>query len=169
MIRHAVDTLSAPSFAYSMLSPILIMFGAALVGVLIEAFLPRHVRRVSQLIVAFGSTIAALVVLLKVTLPDAGKVVAQGTVAIDKPTVFIQATILLLSLLAFLLFAERQRRQPRRSVRPLRGVDSSERVRAGTRCRGCDTNRGLAAGAVLHRRHDALPRGQRPVDAVRCP
>ncbi len=108
MIRHGVDTLSAPSFAYSMLSPILIMFGAALVGVLIEAFLPRHVRRVSQLIVAFGSTIAALVVLLKVTLPDAGKVVAQGTVAIDKPTVFIQATILLLSLLAFLLFAERK-------------------------------------------------------------
>ena len=39
----AVD-FTAPSIEYSVLAPMLIVFGAAVLGVLIEAFVPRHSR-----------------------------------------------------------------------------------------------------------------------------
>src|SRR5262245_34643163 len=91
-----------------MLAPVLIVFVAALLGVLVEAFVPRDVRRVCPLVCSVASRTAGFVVLTEVSAPDAGKVVAQNTISIDKPTVFLQGTILLLSLMAFLLSAERK-------------------------------------------------------------
>jgi len=44
----ADDTFVKPHIAYGSLWPILVVFGAACVGVLIEAFLPRQWRYLAQ-------------------------------------------------------------------------------------------------------------------------
>ncbi len=101
------DTLDAPSFEYELLSPMLVVFGGAIIGVLVEAFAPRASRRVVQIVVSLATLLAAFVLLLVWARPDLGVLAASGNVAIDGPAVFLQGTILVLSFVAFLLFAER--------------------------------------------------------------
>jgi hypothetical protein len=52
--------LQAPSIHYLAISPMLVVFGAAIVGVLVEAFVPQRSRRVAGLAVALGGVLAAL-------------------------------------------------------------------------------------------------------------
>jgi len=47
--------LSAPSLSYMLLSPMLIIFGAAVLGVLIEAFMGKTHRAAVQLTVSVGA------------------------------------------------------------------------------------------------------------------
>lgn len=108
MIRFAEEVLDTPTFSYALLAPILIVLGGALIGVLVEAFVPRAGRRTTQLWVSFGALTAAFVALLRLTVPEVGEVVAQGTVVIDKTAVFLQGTVLVLSIVSFMLFAERR-------------------------------------------------------------
>ncbi|MFM1818805.1 MAG: hypothetical protein RIS61_403, partial [Actinomycetota bacterium] len=49
------------SFEYAALAPILILLGAGVISVLLEAFLPRNARRPLQLILVFGSIILSFV------------------------------------------------------------------------------------------------------------
>ena len=108
---NAFDT---PKLEYFELSPLLVVFGIALVGVLVEAFAPRERRYLAQTVVAVLGTAAALVmtVLVAQNLEDhdgaRGLVAAKGAVAVDGPAVFLWGLILVLSLLSVLLFAERQ-------------------------------------------------------------
>lgn len=53
--------LKLPSIDYAALAPILIMLGVALLGVLVEAFVPRRRRHVVQLSLALLAVLAALV------------------------------------------------------------------------------------------------------------
>ena len=53
--------IPAPSIEYSQLAPMLVVFGAAVVGVLVEAFAPRELRRAIHLLVTFGALVAAFV------------------------------------------------------------------------------------------------------------
>ena len=46
------DQIPAPSIAYLPILPMLVVFGAATVGVLLEAFLPAAQRRAAQIVVA---------------------------------------------------------------------------------------------------------------------
>ena len=89
-------TINAPNIEYAQISPILIVLGAAIVGVLVDAFVPRSSRRNVQLAVALVGLVAAFiaVVLLAGTNIDA----AQGALAIDGPALFMQGTILVLAL-----------------------------------------------------------------------
>ena len=41
-------TIGAPSIEYSQLAPMLVVFGAAVAGVLVEAFAPRSARRAAH-------------------------------------------------------------------------------------------------------------------------
>ena len=50
-----------PSIEYSQLAPMLVVFGAAVIGVLVEAFVPRELRRAVHLLVTFGALLAAFV------------------------------------------------------------------------------------------------------------
>ncbi len=108
-------TFTAPHIEYSLVSPILIMLGVAVVGVLIEAAVPRPRRFVLQLVVALAGVIAAIgatvYVLNKLNPradnPKAGFVVAMDALALDGPTLFGWLIVLILGLLAVLLFAER--------------------------------------------------------------
>ena len=43
-MNRFVDTLSTPSFEYNLISPMLIVVGGAILGVLVEAFVPRSAQ-----------------------------------------------------------------------------------------------------------------------------
>ncbi|NKV31531.1 NADH-quinone oxidoreductase subunit NuoN [Rhodococcus hoagii] len=97
--------LPAPSIEYSLLSPMLIVFGAAVVGVLVEAFWPRRTRYTAHLVLTFGALGSAGVAVI--ALAGTRQSAAVGSVAIDGPTLFLQGTVLCVSLLSALLVADR--------------------------------------------------------------
>ncbi len=97
--------ITAPSVAYRQLSPMLIVFGAALVGVLVEAFAPARLRRSVQVALAGGGFVAAFI-MVGVN-HDAKEIVASGSVAVDGPALFLEGTILLLAMGSLFLLAER--------------------------------------------------------------
>lgn len=100
------------SIEYFLLSPILIVFGIAIVGVLAEAFLPRRLRYGAQVALALGGLVAAFVAVVAVarSVPAEGSRAALEAVAVDRPTLFLQGTIVLVSVLAVIFVAERNRR-----------------------------------------------------------
>jgi proton-translocating NADH-quinone oxidoreductase chain N len=105
--------ISPPSIEYSQLAPMLIVFGAAVVGVLVEAFAPRFMRRSLHLTLTLGSLLAAFVLTIVVASSTtifarggAGHIAAMGAVAVDRPTLFIQGTILVLAFASVLLIAD---------------------------------------------------------------
>ena len=98
-------TVPAPDIEYGQLSPMLIVFGVAVAGVLVEAFLPRRGRYSSHLVLALGGLTAAFVAV--VLLAGTRDSVVGGAVAVDGPTLFLQGTILLISIPAILIIAER--------------------------------------------------------------
>lgn len=99
------STLRAPDIEYGQLAPMLIVFGVAVAGVLVEAFLPRRGRYSSHLVLALGGLTAAFVAV--VMLAGTRDSAVGGAVAVDGPTLFLQGTILLISIPAILLIAER--------------------------------------------------------------
>ncbi|MGZ4426856.1 MAG: NADH-quinone oxidoreductase subunit NuoN [Nocardioidaceae bacterium] len=105
-----------PSIEYSLLSPMLIIFGVATVGVLVEAFAPRSRRYAVQSVLALAGVVAALVATIVVStnlkshspFPASGSIAAEGAIAVDGPTMFLWGTILVLTLVSVMLFAERR-------------------------------------------------------------
>ncbi|MFD6396703.1 NADH-quinone oxidoreductase subunit NuoN [Nocardia sp. NPDC060249] len=95
----------APSIEYHLLAPMLIVFGVGVVGVLVEAFVPRPYRYPTQLVLGVAGLVGALVAVVLLAGSEGTAVV--GAVAIDGVTLFLQGTILLISLLGLLLIAER--------------------------------------------------------------
>src|SRR6478752_9427950 len=100
-----------PSVEYGLLSPMLIVLGVAVVGVLVEAFLPRQQRYAAQLVLSLGGLVAAFVAVVALAQDlhgSAGRTAVLGAVAVDAPALFLQATILLVGVLGILLIAERR-------------------------------------------------------------
>ncbi|MEI7778019.1 MAG: NADH-quinone oxidoreductase subunit NuoN [Actinomycetes bacterium] len=96
----------APTIEYARIAPVLIVLGAALLGVLIEAFVSRPLRRGAQLFVTFIALAVAFWAVVR--LHGTSTLAVQGAVAIDGPALFLQGSVLLLSLVAALLMAERE-------------------------------------------------------------
>ncbi|WP_194828317.1 NADH-quinone oxidoreductase subunit NuoN [Nocardia sp. XZ_19_231] len=95
----------APSIEYHLLAPMLIVFAVGVVGVLVEAFVPRPYRYLTQLTLGVAGVVGALVAVVLLAGTEGTAVV--GAVAIDGVTLFLQGTILLVALLGLLLIAER--------------------------------------------------------------
>ena len=110
------STFQAPTIEYFSVSPILILLGVAVIGVLIEAFLPRGRRYLLQVGLALVGLVAAFVMTIAVfnrlhpgsATPKPGKIVAMGAIAVDGPSLFCWLLILVLAFLSVLLFAERR-------------------------------------------------------------
>src|ERR1700754_2498222 len=103
--------MPTPSVEYGLLSPMLIILGVAVVGVLVEAFLPRQQRYAAQLVLSLGGLAAAFVAVVALARDlhgGTGRTAVLGAVAIDSPALFLQATILLVGVLGILLIAERR-------------------------------------------------------------
>ncbi|GAA1120181.1 MULTISPECIES: NADH-quinone oxidoreductase subunit NuoN [Streptomyces violaceusniger group] len=108
----APDKIPSPDIEYGQLSPTLIVLGAAIVGVLVEAFLPRRQRYVAQLFVSVVALAAAFAAVIGLAAGDYGtskaRIAAMGAIAVDGPALFLQGTILLVALVAVFTFAERR-------------------------------------------------------------
>jgi NADH-quinone oxidoreductase subunit N len=109
----APGAIGAPRIAYSQLSPMLVVFGAGVAGVLVEAFAPRAARRPMHLVLTLGGLVVAFILTVVVASSTsvfgghaAGRIAAEGAVAVDRPTLFIQGTILVLAFVSVLLIAE---------------------------------------------------------------
>ncbi|MBW0018223.1 MAG: NADH-quinone oxidoreductase subunit NuoN [Mycobacterium sp.] len=101
--------IPTPSVEYFLLCPMLIVFGVAVVGVLVEAFVPRPARYVAQVTLTLGGLIAAFVAVVGVarSVPAAGHTAVLGAVAIDRPTLYLEGTVVLVAIMAVIFMAER--------------------------------------------------------------
>jgi NADH-quinone oxidoreductase subunit N len=108
----STDRFPTPHIEYAQLSPALIVFGVALVGVLVEAFVPRRGRYTAQVVVAALGLVAAFASIIALAENGYGTtkahIAAMGAVAVDGPALFLQGTILLVALVALFTFAERR-------------------------------------------------------------
>ncbi|MGW0603164.1 NADH-quinone oxidoreductase subunit NuoN [Streptomyces sp. NPDC002640] len=107
-----IAKIEAPTIEYAQLSPVLIVIGAAVLGILVEAFVPRRGRYPAQLFLAAVALAAgfAAVVALAVSgyaTTEAG-IAAEGALAVDGPALFLQGVVLLVGLVALFTFAERR-------------------------------------------------------------
>ncbi|WP_338494469.1 NADH-quinone oxidoreductase subunit NuoN [Streptomyces sp. SJL17-4] len=106
------DKIPAPHIEYVQLSPVLIVVGAAIVGVLVEAFVPRKARYHSQLFLSVLALVAAFAAIVGLAAGGYGStkahIAAMGAIAVDGPALFLQGTILLASVVAIFTFAERR-------------------------------------------------------------
>ena len=100
-----VINVPAPSISYYALSPILIVLGVAILGVLVEAFVPRESRYVVQVGLSIAGLVAGLVAVG--IIHSASTLTSSGVIAIDGFTLFLQGTILALAILSVMLIAER--------------------------------------------------------------
>ncbi|MEI8120144.1 MAG: NADH-quinone oxidoreductase subunit N, partial [Actinomycetes bacterium] len=96
---------SAPVLNYTLLSPMLILLGGALIGVLVEAFMSKALRPITQLSVTLGTLVLALVQVWKVR-NEQSVSAAMGSVVIDGPAVLLQASIIIISIISVLLIAD---------------------------------------------------------------
>ncbi|MDQ3664449.1 MAG: NADH-quinone oxidoreductase subunit NuoN [Actinomycetota bacterium] len=105
-----------PTVEYAEILPLLVVFGGAVVAVLVEAFVPRAWRYRVQLAIAVLTLLGALAatVDLAVGLDEVADGAARGTLAVegaivvDGPSVFLWGLLLVLSLISALLFGERK-------------------------------------------------------------
>jgi len=109
----APGTIGAPHIEYYQLSPMLVVFGVAVAGVLVEALAPRPYRRPLHLVLTLGGLVVAFILTVLVAGSTSlfggnapGHISAEGAVAVDRPTLFIQGTILVLAFVSVLLIAE---------------------------------------------------------------
>ena len=114
-LSETVGDFTKPSIEYFDLSPLLIIFGVALAGVLVEAFAPRPRRYLIQTVLSTAGVLAALTMTIFVARDleprgdgaGFGALAAEGAIAVDGPTMFIWGTLLVLTFISVMLFAER--------------------------------------------------------------
>ena len=110
-----------PVLGYAELWPMLVVFGVACAGVVVEAFVARQHRFVTQvglavvgLLVALGGSIYVAMELDELRAADDDAVVARGTITagetlvVDGPTIVLWILILVFAIGGILLFAERR-------------------------------------------------------------
>ncbi|HEY9252667.1 MAG TPA: NADH-quinone oxidoreductase subunit N, partial [Nocardioides sp.] len=106
------EKFTAPTIEYAQLAPVLIVVGAAVLGVLAEAFVPRRGRYYTQVFLTVVALAAAFAAVIGLAAGGYGTtkahIAAMGAIAVDGPALFLQGTILLVSMVAVFTFAERR-------------------------------------------------------------
>ncbi len=101
------DPITPPPVDLSIVMPILIVLGGACVGVLMEAFLPRAARYVSQVTLTVLVLVAALVWTVVAGSRALYGVTFAGAIAVDAGTYVMWGVLLVLALPSVLLIADR--------------------------------------------------------------
>jgi len=109
--------LTAPKLDYALLAPILIILGAALLGVLVEAFIKQAWRAKLQLVIALGGIIIAFEQLYRVR-NQTSSIAAVTSVSIDGAGIFMQGAILVFAFLGILIIADHDNFAPQASALP---------------------------------------------------
>ncbi len=104
-----MNPITAPTFEWLQLSPVLAVLIAGCLGILIEALLPRRLRFLAQVVLFELSLGVAFVLLVLSWTQPTGNVglMVMGAVSIDGPTYLLWAALLVFGLLSLLVFAER--------------------------------------------------------------
>ncbi|MDO5285440.1 MAG: NADH-quinone oxidoreductase subunit NuoN [Actinomycetia bacterium] len=100
--------IPAVDIGAALLSPVLIVFLTACLGVLLEAFVPRRLRDEAQVTISVAGLQGALGLLWWRWGEDWQSLAGVGALAVDGPTQLFWALVLVFALLSVLLFAERQ-------------------------------------------------------------
>lgn len=112
-----VPDIPSPTVEYALLAPLLIVTGVAVLGVVLEAVLPRGRRFVPQAVLAVVGIVVALADTVWVyraldpvesTRAGRGEIGVEGAVSLDGPGVYTWGILLVFGLLSMLLFAERR-------------------------------------------------------------
>jgi NADH-quinone oxidoreductase subunit N len=127
LAQDAPDKETLPQINYPAILPMLIILGAACVGVLFEAFLPRHQRWPAQVVLTLLALVGAgLALAFYLTdAPAGGEMTFSGSISVDRPALFLWGTLLALSLGAVLMIADR-------SVEPGGAFVAQAAIRPGT-------------------------------------
>jgi NADH-quinone oxidoreductase subunit N len=109
----AAATITPPSIQWGNLSPVVLVFAVAVAGVLVEAFAPRALRRALHVPLALCGLAGAFALTIVIASHasifahgSSGELAAEGMLGVDRPTLFIQGTILILAFVSVLLIAE---------------------------------------------------------------
>jgi NADH-quinone oxidoreductase subunit N len=100
----------APDISWPHLLPVLLVLGAAVLGVLVEAFAPQRARRAAQVVLSVLGTVGAVVAAAALwgdVRETGGTVVLGGSMILDGPALMLQAVLALLGLVALLVLADR--------------------------------------------------------------
>ena len=158
------DTFTSASISYSALMPMLIVFVVALAEVLVAGFATRESRHALQVGLSLIGLLGALAALLlgapfppgvTASVADAAGSRQLGAVVVDGPTIFLQAGVLVLALLAVLIMSERLGGIGADAFTPMGAANPGsvqERAAAGRPY----NLRGVPADDARRRRHDAL-------------
>ena len=119
MSAAAPAVFTPASIDYLAILPMLVVFGTAVLGVLVEAFVSRERRHTVQVVLSVLGLVGAFVAVIVATShqgltlgvalggPDPATARANFAVAIDGPALFMQGAIILMSILGVLTMAER--------------------------------------------------------------
>ena len=121
--------LTAPQLTYSLLAPMMIIFGAAVIGVLVEAFVGKARRAAIQLTLTLGALTLALLQLWSIR-DKFSTTAAVGAVVIDRAGIFLQGSILILAIVAVLLVADQDNFVSRASAIP-GSAEEAESIKTG--------------------------------------
>jgi NADH-quinone oxidoreductase subunit N len=98
-------TFTAPVLSYTLLSPMLILLGGALIGVLVEAFVSKALRPAVQLTLTLGTLLLSLIQVWRIR-GQQSLTPAMGSIVIDGPAVLLQASILIIAIISVFLIAD---------------------------------------------------------------
>ena len=107
LVLQDPEQIRTPVVEWYQLAPMLTVFAAGVLAVLVEAFVPAALRRLAQLVVSIGGLLLAMVFVLRLWGEHAPRVVADGVVSVDGPALFLQGTLVALAIASLLLLAER--------------------------------------------------------------
>ncbi|HEY2765943.1 MAG TPA: NADH-quinone oxidoreductase subunit NuoN [Pseudonocardiaceae bacterium] len=125
------QSVQMPAIDYGAIAPVLIVLGAACLSVLVEAFVARSARWLTQVLLtlltlaAAGASLGAHLNAVSGGKAPADVVTLAGSMVVDRPAVFLWGTLLALGLGAMLLIADR-------SVEPGGAFTADAAVRPGT-------------------------------------
>jgi NADH-quinone oxidoreductase subunit N len=100
-------TFVSPTLEYAILAPILIVLAGALIGVLTEAFAPRSARASSQLFITLTALVLSLASVIRLR-NTSSTTAAMESVTFDGAGMLLQASILVISIIAVLLLADQE-------------------------------------------------------------
>ncbi|MHA7861081.1 NADH-quinone oxidoreductase subunit NuoN [Tessaracoccus sp. Y36] len=108
MINLLETPIPAPTLEWMLLTPLFILLGVGALGVLLEGFVPRHLRQPVQAGLAAIGILASLGVTILNWVQETPSLAAMGLLAIDGPTYVFWTLLLVVGLAGVALFAERR-------------------------------------------------------------
>ena len=96
----------APEINWAAIAPMLVVMAGGLIGIVVEAFVPRRRRHSVQVALSVVALVAAFVALVTLTVDNRVKTLG-GSVVMDGMSVFLQGSLIVFGLLGVLTMAEK--------------------------------------------------------------